>query len=531
MFRIPRRPFANVAPMVTHRSWSHSWSIDELYPIASGVLLALSLPPFKLSFLALFALVPLFLYFDKEPSVSRVVRGGIIASLLYFGINLGWLNTLGAFSWLIFPGYAAILVIYTCNFFLFVLITVLAKSYLAIDYVFTAPFAWIVAERLRCFGDLAFPWSTLGYALTSAPFFLQFADVAGVYGVSFVLVLVNALLFRVVRPPAARAGAGRYAMACAVVVATIVSYDAYRWLSGAGAASSYLEVAVLQPNVPQRLKWEPAYSREIVKRLFSMHGKALGANPRLVVWPETAIPFYIDERRPLRLTEMGDLSRNSAYILTGLLNVGYTADRLPHFYNSAALFAPAGDMLGHYKKIYLVPGFELYPFRHVIGFTRSFFASQRLAYAAAMEPGDDETLFSIPGAKFSALICYESAFPQLARHFRLRGAEFLVNVTNDAWFGRSFGPYQHASFLVMRAIENRTAIVRSANSGFSGLIDPMGRWAQKSDLFSGTILSARIPLTTEMTFYTRHGDLIVYAAYAALLFLLVMALAKKYREA
>jgi len=145
-----------------------------------------------------------------------------------------------------------------------------------------------------------------------------------------------------------------------------------------------------------------------------------------------------------------------------------------------------------------------------------------------MEEGTEATVFSIPGAKFSVLICYESAFPQLSRAFRLRGAEFLVNVTNDAWFGRSFGPYQHAAFLVMRAIENRTAIVRSANTGISGFIDPMGRWHQRTALFTEGIVSERIPLTHTLTFYTRYGDQIVYLSYAVIVAFAIMALRKKY---
>ena len=502
-------------------------SVAELYPLASGALLALSLPPFHLSFLALIALVPLFFYLHQPPTATRMVRGGVITAVVYFGINLCWLLAVGSFSWLIFPGYATIVFIYTCNFFVFVLAVVMARTYLSIDFLYTAPFAWVVSERLRCYGDLSFPWSTFGYALTSVPFFLQFADLVGVYGVSFILVLLNVLLFHAIKNYRARANVRRYVVGWLVVVAAISAYDAFRWFRGIGAPAGDLQVAVIQPNVPQRLKWDVAYSREIVKKLFAMQAAALRTNPRLVVWPETAIPFYIDERRPFSLTEMGTLPPDNSYILTGILNVGYSPDGLAHFYNSAALFDPAGTMLQRYKKIYLVPGSELFPFRKVIGFTRIFFSIQRITYGA-MEEGTEATVFSIPDAKFSVLICYESAFPQLSRAFRLRGAEFLVNVTNDAWFGRSFGPYQHAAFLVMRAIENRTAVVRSANTGISGFIDPMGRWHQRTSLFTEANISERIPLTRTMSFYTRYGDLIVYVSYAVIGVFAVKALRKRY---
>ncbi|HEY8132692.1 MAG TPA: apolipoprotein N-acyltransferase, partial [Thermoanaerobaculia bacterium] len=371
-------------------------------------------------------------------------------------------------------------------------------------------------------GDIAFPWSTFGYSLTAFPFFLQFADVVGVYGVSFVLVLLNVLLFRAIRNR-------RYAVVWLLLFCALNAYNAFRWFRGAGAPAGYVDVAVIQPNVPQRLKWDAAYSLQIVKKLFAMQQRALQTHPALVVWPETAIPFYIDERRPFALTEMGELPPNNSYILTGTLNVGYSAGGLAHFYNTAALFDLHGETLGRYKKIYLVPGSELFPFRQVIGFTRTFFSIQRITYGA-MESGKDATVFSIPGARFSVLICYESVYPQLCRAFRLRGAEVLVNITNDAWFGRSFAPHQHAAFLVMRAIENRMAIVRSANTGISGFVDPMGRWVQKSGIFSEAILSARVPLTRRLTFYTRHGDIVVYVSYAVLGFLAVKTVLKKFRR-
>jgi apolipoprotein N-acyltransferase len=508
--------------MLAHDSRSDRWSTDELYPFASGVLLALSLPPFKLSFLALIALVPLFFYLDRTPTPGRIIRGGIITSVVYFGINLNWLIAVGRFSWLIYPSYATILFIYTCNFFVFVLAVVLARLYLAIDFLYTAPFAWVVSERLRAYGDMAFPWSSFGYSLTAFPFFLQFADVVGVYGVSFVLVLLNVLLFRAIRKP-------RYAIAWLLVFCAVNAYNAFRWVRGIGAPAGYLNVAVIQPNVPQRLKWDAAYSLQIVKKLFAMQQRALQTHPALVVWPETAIPFYIDERRAFALTEMGDLAARNSYILTGTLSVGYSDGDLAHFYNSAALFDPRGAMLERYRKIYLVPGSELFPFRKVLGFTRTFFSIQRITYGA-MEPGTDATVFSIPGAKFSVLICYESVYPQLCRAFKLRGAEFLVNVTNDAWFGRSFAPYQHAAFLVMRAIENRMAVARAANTGISGFIDPMGRWIEKGDLFTERIFFAPVPLTRTVPFYARYGDLIVYVSYAVIGFLAVKAIVKKVRE-
>jgi apolipoprotein N-acyltransferase len=154
------------------------------------------------------------------------------------------------------------------------------------------------------------------------------------------------------------------------------------------------------------------------------------------------------------------------------------------------------------------------------------FNIQGISYGT-MDSGDEAVVFTLPGAKFSVMICYESAFPQLSRTFRLRGANFLVNITNDAWFGRSFAAYQHASFLVLRAIENRAAIVRCGNTGISGFIDPLGRWQKRTSIFTDAIVRNEVPMTDGLTFYTRFGDLIVYLSYGVLGTYFLIAVTRK----
>lgn len=506
---------------------SNSWSLEDLYPILTGLLMALSIPPMNLSFLAMIALVPLFLYLDQPFTFKRAVRAGLLTGTLYFGIGISWLNAVGTFSWLAFPAYVLGVLLHVANFFFFVLAVVGLKNYLSWSFLYTAPFAWVACERLRGYGDVAFPWTPFGYALTHFPFLLQFADIVGIYGVSFWLVLLNVLLFEAIRVRGQPARWGKYAISWLLVFGCVNLYNAVRWFRGVGPPSGYVQVAVVQPNVPQRIKWDERYSRQILKKLFALNATATLKSTELVVWPETAIPYYIDESRPFNLTEMGELPQENARILTGLLFSSRDGEGRTHFYNGAALFDPHGVMLSRYRKIYLVPGSELYPFRRLLGFTRSFFNIQDISYGA-MDPGDESTVFTLPEAKFSVMICYESAFPQLSRAFRLAGSNFLVNITNDAWFGRSFAPYQHASFLVVRAIESRAAIVRCGNTGISGFIDPLGRWQQKTTLDTGAILVGKIPLTQRLTLYTRLGDVIVYISYAVLGLLLVLVLKKRY---
>jgi apolipoprotein N-acyltransferase len=506
------------------------WHREDLYPVCTGLLMALSFSPMNLSFLAFVALVPLFVYLDKPWTLSRTVRAGVLTATTFFGITLSWLNAVGTISWLAFPAYAAVVAVHVVGFFCFVLPVVALKNYLALPFLFTAPFAWVACERLRSYGDLSAPWTNFGYALAKFPVLLQFADVVGIYGVSFWLVTLSVLLFEAIRVRHQPTQLRKYVLLWLVVFGGVNLYNALRWMHGVGPVPGHVKVAVIQPNIPQRIKWDDHYGREILKKTFALNAAATQDSTDLVVWPETAIPYYIDESRAFALTEMGQLPSTKARILVGLLDTSRDNNGETHFYNAAALFNSHGVLLQQYKKIYLVPATEKYPFRSVLGFTRPLFNIQDIVYGA-MDSGIDPTVLTLPGAKFSVMICYESAFPQLSREFRLRGANFLVNITNDAWFGRSFAPYQHASFLVLRAIENRTAIVRCGNTGISGFLDPLGRWQQQTSLFTEAVIAESIPLTERLTFYTRFGDLIVYISYGVLGVYLLIAVAKRYSAA
>ncbi|PYX85815.1 MAG: apolipoprotein N-acyltransferase [Acidobacteria bacterium] len=506
----------------------YRWSREDFLPAVSGLLLAVSWSPINLTPLAFAGLLPLFIYLDKPLSLHRIIRAGVLGSVLFYGVTLNWLAGMAGFSWLAVPGYAIIVFIYACGFFVFILPVVLLKNYLGLPFIATAPFAWVACERLRGYGDLAFPWTTLGSALTRFPFLIQFADVVGVFGVSFWLVSLNVLLFEMI---SARRNPGRlrsYAAAWVAVFGLVNAYNAVRWFGGGGPVSGNVNVAVLQPNVPQRIKWDERYSHQILDQLFAMNAAATKPSTDLVVWPESAIPYYVDEGRAFNLTEMGKLPDGNAHILTGMLTSSRDTEGRVHYFNAASLFNSHGQPIGRYQKIYLVPGSEQYPFRNLVGFTRAFFSIQDISYGA-MDPGTEFTVFGLPKAKFSVMICYESVYPQLSRALRLAGANFLVNITNDAWFGRSFAPYQHAAFLTLRAIENRTAIVRCGNTGISGFVDPMGRWRQKTGIFTEAIISDTVPVTTGLTLYTRCGDLIVYLSYAALAVFFLFALRKHRR--
>jgi apolipoprotein N-acyltransferase len=175
-------------------------------------------------------------------------------------------------------------------------------------------------------------------------------------------------------------------------------------------------------------------------------------------------------------------------------------------YNSAFLVGPDTTVLGRYDKIHLVPFGEYIPLRRLL-----FFLDKLVAGIGDFRSGEAYTVMAIPQGRFAVLICFEGIFPDLVRHFVRHGAQFLVNITNDAWFGYSPASYQHLSMVVFRAVENRLPIVRAANTGISAVIDPTGRLSQQTDLFVRTWIKARItPAEGATTFYTRWGDLFAY---------------------
>jgi apolipoprotein N-acyltransferase len=196
-------------------------------------------------------------------------------------------------------------------------------------------------------------------------------------------------------------------------------------------------------------------------------------------------------------------------------------------YNSAFLVGPDATVRGRYDKIHLVPFGEYMPLRGML-----FFLDKLVYGIGDFRRGEDYTVMAIPQGRFGVLICFEVIFPDLVRHFVDRGAQFLVNLTNDAWFGNSPASYQHLSMVVFRAIENRVPVVRAANTGISAVIDPTGRVLQQTDLFVRTRIQARItPAVGRVPFYTRFGDVFAYACLLLTAQALVWEVIQRWRRA
>jgi apolipoprotein N-acyltransferase len=367
-----------------------------------------------------------------------------------------------------------------------------------------APALWVAGEWIRDWLMGGFPWGLLGYSQHLALPVIQIAEIGGVYVVSMLLVAVNAAIAGL-----CVLGRRRAAPGMAMVALLLMGSLAFGWRTlshefgpAADRAPRFVEIAVIQPSVEQSQKWDPAYRARTLDLYESLTRQAARTKPAVILWPETAAPIFLRGDSVL-LARLVALSREiEVPVLVGSI------DQLPgprdQFLNSAFLLGDQG-ITAKYDKIHLVPFGEYVPLAGVFGFVR-----QLAEFISDFAAGSRQTVFPLHAAPFGTVICYEVIFPGLFRGFVLGGASFMANITNDAWFGRTSGPWQHLGMLPLRAVENRVAIARAANTGISGFVGPDGRVGQTLPLFERGFLSARIPLRSRTTLYTRFGDWLAY---------------------
>ncbi|HWN13832.1 MAG TPA: apolipoprotein N-acyltransferase, partial [Candidatus Dormibacteraeota bacterium] len=367
-----------------------------------------------------------------------------------------------------------------------------------------APALWVVGEWLRGHLMGGFPWGLLGYSQHAQLAVIQIAELGGVYAVSLVIAAVSAALAALLALGPRRAWPG--AAAAALLLAGTLGFGAHALGVVRGADTGSVDVGVIQPAIEQTIKWDPARHAQILDIYERLTREAALTRPAVVLWPETATTIFL--RGDPELLER--LRRLSADIATPIL-VG-SIDRRDgprgQFLNSA-FFLTGQGITGKYDKIHLVPFGEYVPLAGLLGFVKGW-----AEFISEFGEGDTQTVFPLPGAPFGTVICYEIIFPELFRGFVIGGARFMANITNDAWFGETAGPWQHLGMLPLRAVEQRVAIARAANTGVSAFVDPAGRIGPTLPLQARGVLHHRIPLRGPLTLYARLGDWLVYACAA-----------------
>ncbi len=395
-----------------------------------------------------------------------------------------------------------------------------------------APLVWVATELGRTYLLTGFPWVLLGYSQARVLPVAQFASVFGVYGVSALVVLVNAGIAVVglhAQSPA-RAGlsvldvhvgsAFRRALPLAGSIAIVAAIAVWGGVRVSRSALTRegdpIRIGLIQGNVDQAEKWNPAKASAIFNTYVQMTERAIAEGAQFVLWPEASIPFLFEEDRAGagRLTEIARRAHVSLLVGSDQLAAGPT----PKLYNSAFLIASDGATAGVYRKMHLVPFGEYVPLKKLL-----FFAERLVVAVSDFSPGETAVILSVDGHKINTAICYEIVYPDLVRRFVAGGSQLVTTITNDAWFGPTSAPYQHFEQAAMRAIENGRYMVRAANTGISGVVDPYGRVVSRSQIFEPAVLVAEARFLQAPTFYTRHGDVFAYASVIISLAMLVLS--------
>jgi apolipoprotein N-acyltransferase len=474
-----------------------------LLPLLTGLFLFCSFPKVNQGWLAWVSFIPLLFFLDRARSLRSAFFGSLIAFWIQAFLLLSWIPSV-----LVHYGSMEL----TVAWFLFVLLAVYLALFPAFACLITRycidrkgsvfllifPFAWLLMEyAISHFLFGGFPWLLTGYSQSSFPLIMQAADLAGVYGISLLVVCVNtSLAWYFLRRP--RRGSVWPALIMALLVLGCVWYGAKAWSLWGGITTDY-RVAMLQGNLsvddPQEVlawKYQEGYE-EMVRQLGA--GK-----DDLLILPESPTPIsyesnssYREAMRQLALEfPMGMIFSNIG------TEVGSEGTQ---YFNSAYFISRDGNTLQRYDKIHLVPFGEYIPYQSLFSFAGSISRD-----VGAFSAGNEYVAATINNQPVNAIICFEAVFPDLSRRFVQQGSRLIVNLTNDAWYGDSAAPYQHLTIARWRAVENRRFLLRAANSGISAVITPTGSVESETRTFRKDICRGHFAFLNERSVYTRFGD-------------------------
>ncbi len=500
-----------------------------LAALLSGILSAVALPtvigPYRLpdlGFLAWVGLVPLYLYLKKGN--AKAFRAGFLFSAAYHGLSLYWIF-IAMHRYGEIPVWGSLLGTLLVVLFLSLLVgagIALAQALsrrgvpLAIAFPLASVFQSFVVNFFP-FGG--FPWTNIAYTQRSFLLLLQILDLTGIYGITFLILLANSFVAEVIlwmrkkrRAPVSLAG--WFLILCV----SVLFYGKVRLeeVRKNFQQREKLRIALIQGNVPQDEKWIEEKVNEIIARHLVLSRRAQKAD--LLIWPEAAYPAVI----PPQLTRVDFFKSLSLPLLMGVVTY---EGRIPAewpplpddhefvLHNSAILVQPGGEIVDRYDKTHLVPMGEYVPMGRFL-----FFLTQIVPSISSFTPGKEPRLMKLPvqDNQFGVTICYEDLFPEISRKLTKQGADFLVNLTNDAWYEKSSAVFQHFDFSRYRAIENRRAMVRATNTGETGFFSPTGEVIASAPVFEEAVLTSEIPLGGVESFYTRFGDVFAWGCIVAL---------------
>jgi apolipoprotein N-acyltransferase len=383
--------------------------------------------------------------------------------------------------------------------------------------------ALTAAEWLRGHLLTGFPWNTFGYALTQPLVLAQSVSLTGIWGLTFLSLAIFATPALFADDRIDTPHPWRPLIAALAVLAAFTGYGAVRLATHPTAYVDKVKLRIMQPNLQQDDKFNYAAKNQVMERYLALSDRATGPQSNGVhdvthlIWPESAFPFFLT-REPDVLAQIVRLLQPGTVLITGAVRAGATPAnaRVTEAYNSVYVIDHDGSILGIYDKVHLVPFGEYLPFQRLL---EKIGLRQLTKQVGGFQSGDRRRAMTVPGApKMLPLICYEAIFPGEAVP-RGERPGWLVNLTNDGWFGISSGPYQHFQQARVLAVAEGLPLVRAANTGISAVVDPLGRIIASLPLGAEGVLDARLPRAVAPTFYARFGDT------ALILFLVVSIIA------
>ncbi len=495
--------------------------------LLSGVFLGLSFPsyPFiRLEVLAWVALLPMLISLRGVEKIGDFFRQVYLSMFVFCLISLWWVCLAT------FPG--GVLTIIAQAFFL----TVPLFAFYAVKKMagyrfalFSLPFLWVAWEWAYMQQDLSLGWLTFGNSQANLNLMIQYADFTGVWGISFWLVWFNVLAVLALTGSRRETRRSLAIMALMIVAPLLYASLLFYREGTVSEKELQLRVTLVQPDISPHEKWVQYNSADIMARYYRITGKAIRDNrPELVIWPETAIPFSILDApyaADLHLLRFALREWNTS-LLTGFIDIGDERNQLHESFNASMMLQPSRGEPQIYRKMRLVPFAERVPYVENFPWLGNLTFS--LAGIRGWGKGQESSVMELSSSRnghvvIANIICYESIFPSLVSEFVGKGAQLLTLVTNDGWYGTSYGPYQHLAIGRMRCIENRRAMARCANTGLTVVLDKFGRTMAEVPWWQEETLTAEVPLESRMTFYTSHPDLLPKGASALSAVFLIVA--------
>lgn len=476
----------------------------------SGSLLALSRLPWNLGFLVFFSFIPLFILFQSEHKYPKIIWSALAFSSSYTVISLHWISLVtvaGFFGLFLLFGFYFIIFFSAVN-----LVQIYAKRYTSLAIITF----WMAFEYLQNFGELRFPWFNIGYSLEAYNALIQVADLGGVFLVSLLTLICNFFIFKYLYK------SQKSLIPFVMIFGTWLSYGIY-CQNNIQINSTDKIVSMVQASIPQDYKWDPEFADSTMAIYNNLTAEAAEINPELIIWPESALPDYLMQRNSkFRQFLNQQLLEHKIDIFTGVPRYEFAPPEHPlryKFYNSATLFHPDLTFEDPYDKKILVPIGERMPFMSLIPALWNLELGQ-----ANFSYGKTPAHFTMEKYQYSPLICFEVAFPALTLKIMEQPTDFVVNITNDAWFKRSIGTYQHAIMTKFRAIEIRRSFYRCANSGYSLVINPLGKTIIQTELFEKRSISYPLFSCSKISFFTKYFALIPLVCSLITLFICVMVI-------